>query len=189
MVSAYQRMLEPVPHELYVIPLDAEESIAQMLQRLRRERSATLGREVSQREVAEGIGLDEEQQHIISKYESGAIKQPPEERLIALAKFYGVAAQELIQTAYRSRRTKPRALPKNSYAVPGEPALLRHLEVLRDSFEWADIADLTILTQAIAEIPEAERRDRISQMERVARVRDDLKTRRKRTKDETEETA
>lgn len=184
MVRAYQRMLEPVPHELYVISLDAEESIAQMLQRLRREHAAKLGRDVSQREVAEAIGLDEEQQPVISRYESGTIKQPPEERLIALAKFYGVPADELIQTAYRSRRTKPRVLPKNSYAVPGEPVLLRHLELLR-SLEWAEIA---ALTQTIAEIPARERQARINAMAEEARGQGQIETKRSRARTQ-EETA
>ncbi len=131
MVSMIQETRAPVP-DWYVIPLDAEETLGQMLRRLRAERAQREGREISQRAVAEALGLEPEQQNVISKYESGSIKLPNVGIITALAEYYGVDANALMLAAYRSSRGGTRPVPRNSYAVPGDPLLLRHLEVLRE---------------------------------------------------------
>jgi len=149
-VSQVMWTAETMPQSWYLIPLDGTESFGQLLRRLRLERGAREGREITQREVALAIGCEPEKQNVISKYESGSIKQPGQAVVEALADYFEVDVDRLMLAAYRSGRGRPRnsyAVPRNSYAVPGDPVLIRHLELLREM----DITEIEEATREMAQ--------------------------------------
>lgn len=108
---------------------DLSDVVGRMLRELRAAKSKALGREISQREAGQAIGVS---QAVYGRWEQGS-QAPSDEALVALERYYELPplTLERAQNEARSRlldvSVRPGVLPSEAVATPAREQIVRKL--------------------------------------------------------------